>query len=129
RDLRNEVYEHLLRLGFPFFQRTRTGQIISRLTMDVDQIRALVTANLARAASSLIQVVVFLVVLLLLSWKLTLVAALFLPPMLGLWARFRHRLRVGVLRVLDAVGDVSSQLQESVSGIRLVKASGAEEWE
>src|SRR5690606_16376098 len=102
RDLRNEVYGHLLTLGFPFFQRTRTGQIISRLTMDVDQIRALVTANLARAASSLIQVIVFLVVLLLLSWKLTLVAALFLPPMMGLWARFRERLRVGVLQVLDA---------------------------
>src|SRR5690606_3457945 len=80
-------------------------------------------------ASSLIQVIVFLVVLLLLSWKLTLVAALFLPPMMGLWARFRERLRVGVLQVLDAVGDVSSQLQETVSGIRLVKASGAEEWE
>jgi ATP-binding cassette, subfamily B, bacterial MsbA len=123
------VYGHLLHLGFPFFQRTRAGQIISRLTMDVDQIRALVTANLAKAASSAIQVVFLLGMLLLLSWKLTLIAALFLPPMLGLWARFRQRLRVGVLRVLDAVGDVSSQLQETVSGIRLVKASGAEDWE
>ncbi len=129
RDLRNHAYNHLLRLGFPFFQRTRAGQIISRITGDVDQIRALVTANLTKAISSAIQVVFFLGVLLLLSWKLTLVAALFLPPMLGLWARFRKRLRVGVLRVLDAVGDVASQIQETVSGIRLVKASGAEEWE
>ncbi|MEX2582176.1 MAG: ABC transporter ATP-binding protein [Gemmatimonadota bacterium] len=129
RDMRNQVYSHLLRLGFPFFQRTRAGQIISRLTMDVDQIRALVTANLARAASSAIQVAFFLTALLLLSWKLTLIAALFLPPMLGMWGRFRERLRIGVLRVLDAVGDVASQLQETVSGIRLVKASGAEEWE
>ncbi|MQA88651.1 MAG: ATP-binding cassette domain-containing protein [Gemmatimonas sp.] len=129
RDMRNHVYGHLLYLGFPFFQRTRAGQIISRLTIDVDQIRALVTANLAKAASSAIQVVVLLAMLLLLSWKLTLIAALFLPPMVGLWARFRQRLRLGVLRVLDAVGDVSSQLQETVSGIRLVKASGAEPWE
>ncbi|MEX0911992.1 MAG: ABC transporter ATP-binding protein, partial [Gemmatimonadota bacterium] len=129
RDMRNDVYSHLLRLGFPFFQRTRAGQIISRLTVDVDQIRSLVTANLAKAFASAIQVVFYLTVLLLLSWKLTLIAALFLPPMLGLWARFRQRLRVGVLRVLDAVGDVASQLQETVSGIRLVKASGAEEWE
>jgi ATP-binding cassette, subfamily B, bacterial MsbA len=49
--------------------------------------------------------------------------------MLGLWARLRKRLRAGVLRVLDAVGDVASQIQETVAGIRLVKASGAEEWE
>jgi ATP-binding cassette, subfamily B, bacterial MsbA len=129
RDLRNHAYSHLLRLGFPFFQRTRTGQIISRVTVDVDHIRALVTANLAKGISSAIQVVFYLGFLLLLSWQLTLIAALFLPPMLGLWARFRQRLRTGVLRVLDAVGDVASQLQETVSGIRLVKASGAEEWE
>jgi ATP-binding cassette, subfamily B, bacterial MsbA len=129
RDLRNHVYTHLLRLGFPFFQRTRAGQIISRLTVDVDHMRTLVTANLTRAVASAIQVVFYLGVLLLLSWKLTLVAALFLPPMLGLWARFRSRLRAGVLKVLDAVGDVASQLQETVSGIRLVKASGAEAWE
>jgi ATP-binding cassette, subfamily B, bacterial MsbA len=129
RDLRDHVYAHLIRLGFPYFQGTRTGQIISRVTVDVDQIRNLVTANLAKAVSSAIQVVFFLAVLLLLSWKLTLVAALFLPPMLILWARFRERIRTGVLRVLDAVGDVTSQLQETVSGIRLVKASAAEEWE
>jgi ABC-type multidrug transport system fused ATPase/permease subunit len=41
RDLRDGIYDHLLRLGFPFFQRTRTGQVISRVTVDVDQVRAL----------------------------------------------------------------------------------------
>jgi ATP-binding cassette, subfamily B, bacterial MsbA len=129
RDLRNDVYSRLLQLSFPFFQRTRAGQIISRLTLDVDHVRTVVTSNLAKLASSVIQVVFYLGVLLILSWKLALVAALFLPPMLGLWARFRQRLRVGVLRVLDAVGDVAAQLQETVSGVRLVKASTAEEWE
>jgi subfamily B ATP-binding cassette protein MsbA len=129
RDLRNGIYEHLMRLDFPFFQRTRAGQLISRVTMDVDQIRTLVTGNLAKALSSVFQVIFFLAVLLFLSWKLTLVALLFLPPMLGLWGRFRKRLRTGVLRVLDAVGELSGQIQETVSGIRLVKASGAEGWE
>lgn len=129
RDIRDHVYSHLIRLGFPFFQRTRAGQIISRTTVDVDHVRMLVTANLARAFSSTIQVVFYLGFLLLISWKLTLIAMLFLPPMLGLWARFRQRLKTGVVRVLDAVGDVASQLQETVSGIRLVKASGAEAWE
>ncbi|HEV2147114.1 MAG TPA: ABC transporter ATP-binding protein [Longimicrobiaceae bacterium] len=129
RDLRDAIYTHLLRLGFPFFQRTKAGQIISRVTNDVDQMRSLVTNNLTKLLSSVIQAAVLLVTLFLLSWKLTLVALLALPPMLLLWARFRSRLRRGVLRVLDAVGEVSVQIQETVSGIRLVKASGAEGWE
>jgi subfamily B ATP-binding cassette protein MsbA len=129
RDLRSDIYGHLLRLDFPFFQRTRAGQLISRVTMDVDQLRTLVTGNLAKALSSAIQILFFLAGLLILSWKLTLVAVLFLPPMLGMWGRFGKRLRVGVLRVLDAVGELSAQIQETVSGIRLVKASGAEGWE
>jgi ATP-binding cassette, subfamily B, bacterial MsbA len=129
RDLRNHIYQHLLGLGFPFFQRTRVGQVISRVTVDVDQVRMLVAANLAKALSSAIQVVFLLTALMMLSWRLTLVTLLFLPPMLGLWGHLRHRLRRGVLRVLDAVGEVSAHIQETISGIRLVKASGAERWE
>jgi ATP-binding cassette, subfamily B, bacterial MsbA len=129
RDLRDGIYSHVLRLGFPFFQRTRAGQVISRVTMDVDRIRELVTSNLAKAISSTLQVIFYLGFLLVFSWKLTLVALLFLPPMLGLWARLRKRLHTGIHRVLDAVGDLSSHIQETIGGIRLVKASGAEEWE
>ncbi|CAN5636379.1 ABC transporter ATP-binding protein [soil metagenome] len=129
RDLRNQIYDHLLRLGFPFFQRTRTGQIITRVTADVDLMRALVTENLSKAISSFLQAIFYLSFLLMISWRLTLVTGIFLPPMLVLWARFRKRLRTGVLRVLDAVGELSSHLQETVSGIRIVKASTAEEWE
>jgi subfamily B ATP-binding cassette protein MsbA len=129
RDLRNDIYTHLLRLGFPFFQRTRAGQIISRVTSDVDQMRGLVTGNLVRAASSIVQALVLTGVLFALSWRLTLVALLAIPPMILLWSRFRKRLRRGVLKVLDAVGEVAGQIQETVSGVRLVKASGAEAWE
>jgi len=129
RDLRNDIYAHLLHLGFPFYQRTRAGQIISRVTGDVDQMRGLVTGNLIRAASSVVQALVLTGVLVAISWRLTLVALLAIPPMILLWTRFRKRLRRGVLRVLDAVGEVAGQIQETVSGIRLVKASGAEGWE
>jgi ATP-binding cassette, subfamily B, bacterial MsbA len=129
QDLRDEIYSHVLRLSFPFFQRTRAGQVISRITMDVDGIRELVTGNLTKAVSTSLQVVFYLTVLLIFSWQLTLVAVLFLPPMLGLWSRLRKRLHTGVHRVLDAVGDLSSHIQETIGGIRLVKASGAEEWE
>jgi subfamily B ATP-binding cassette protein MsbA len=129
RDLRNDIYAHLLRLGFPFFQRTRAGQVISRVTNDVDQMRALVTNNLAKLLSSIIQALVYVTMLVLLSWQLTLVALLFVPLTAVLWGRLRKRLRRGVMKVLDAVGEVASHVQETVSGIRLVKASGAEAFE
>ncbi|HYH82197.1 MAG TPA: ABC transporter ATP-binding protein [Longimicrobium sp.] len=129
RDLRNDIYGHLLRLGFPFFQRMRAGQVISRVTNDVDQMRQLVTTNLAKLLSSFVQAAFYLTALFLLSWRLTLVALLFVPLTALLWSRLRQRLRRGVVRVLDTVGEVASHVQETVSGIRLVKASGAEAFE
>lgn len=129
RDIRNAIYAHLLRLGFPFFQKTRSGQIIARVTSDVDQMRSLVTSNLSKALASATQVAFYLTALLLLSWKLAFVAVLSLPPMLLLWGRFRKRLHAGVLHVLDVGGDLSARIQETVGGIRLVKVSGAESWE
>ncbi len=129
RDLRNDLYDHTLGLDLDFFHRTKTGQIISRITHDVDELRSLVTTNLAEALSSLIRVVSLLLFLFLVSWKLTLVTLLTLPAMLGMWDRFRKRLHEGSLRILNAFGELSSHIQETVTGIRLVKAAAAERYE
>ncbi|MBW3554119.1 MAG: ABC transporter ATP-binding protein/permease [Gemmatimonadetes bacterium] len=129
RDLRNQIYEHLMDMDFGFFQRTKSGQIISRITNDVDQLRTLVTRNLATGLSNLIQALVFLALLLVISWPLTLASMIALPLMVGLWNRFRDRVRKGVLRIWNAVGELSSHIQETIGGVRLVKASSAEAYE
>ncbi|MFP4624001.1 MAG: ABC transporter ATP-binding protein, partial [Gemmatimonadota bacterium] len=129
KDLRDQIYSHLMEMDLGFFQRTKSGQIISRVTNDVDQLRTLVTRNLARALSNTIQALVFLTFLLLISWQLTLATLIALPLMMGLWQRFRRRIWTGVLKVWDAVGEVSSHIQESIGGIRLVKATGSEAYE
>jgi ATP-binding cassette, subfamily B, bacterial MsbA len=129
RDLRNQIYDHLMELDLGFFQRTRSGQIISRITNDVDQIRTLVTRNLAQGLSNVIQTAVFFAVLLIISWQLTLATLVAIPVMVGLWNRFRVRIWKGVLKVWNAVGELSSHIQETVGGVRLVKASGAEAYE
>ncbi len=129
RDLRNEVYSHLLDLDLRFFGRTRVGQVISRLTNDVDQLRQLVTKNLAKFATSVLQIVASLTILIGISIELTVVALVALPGMFAIWGRIRKRLQRGDRRVLDLAGQVSSHIQETVSGIRLVKASAAEEFE
>ena len=71
RDLRNEVYDHVLRLDLSFFGRTKVGQITSRLTHDVEQLRRLLTTELARLLSSGFEFSVAVAFMLLLSWKLT----------------------------------------------------------
>lgn len=129
RDLRNQVYSHLLDLDLRFFGRTRVGQVISRLTGDVDQLRLLVTKNLAKFATSVLQIVASFVVLIGISLELTIVALVVLPGMFAIWGRIRDRLQRGDRRVLNLAGEVSSHLQETVSGIRLVKATAAEEFE
>jgi subfamily B ATP-binding cassette protein MsbA len=129
RDLRRQVYDHLLELDLRFFGRTRTGQIISRLTTDADQLRNLVTKNIAKFATSLLQIVSTVALLLMLNVRLTIVALIVLPGMFGIWRRLLVRLRRGDRSILNLAGEVASHLQETVSGIRQVKAAAAEGFE
>lgn len=129
RDLRNEVYDHLLELDLAFFGRTRMGQIVSRLTHDVEQLRTLVTRELAKILSSAVEFAVFLTVMLALSWKLTLAACIVIPGTMAIWGPLVRKLRRGDRRVLNLAGEVNAHILETLSGIRLVKSSGAEERE
>ena len=129
RDLRNEVYDHVLRLDLSFFGRTRVGQITSRLTHDVEQIRRLLTTELARLLSSGFEFAVAVTFMLLLSWKLTLAAFVVIPGTMAVWGPLVKHLRRGDRRVLDLAGEVSAQIQETLSGIRSVKSSSAENLE
>ncbi|TVP75616.1 MAG: ABC transporter ATP-binding protein [Gemmatimonadales bacterium] len=129
RDLRNEVYDHLVDLDLGFFGRTRVGQIVSRLTHDVEQLRTLVTKELARIISSVLEFMAAFTLMLLISWKLTLVSIVVLPGVFAIWGPLLRRVRRGDRTILNMAGEVNSHLQETLSGIRLVKSSGAEDHE
>ncbi|MEX2526198.1 MAG: ABC transporter ATP-binding protein [Gemmatimonadota bacterium] len=129
RDLRNQVYRHLVDLDLGFFGRTRVGQITSRLTHDVEQLRTLLTKELARVLSSVFELAAAVVLMVIISWKLTLAAFLVLPGVFAIWGPFLRKLRRGDRAVLDQAGEVNSHIQETLSGIRLVKASSAEDHE
>ena len=126
RDVRNAVYEHLLELDLLFFSRTRVGQVVSRLTGDVDRLRSLVTHELLRVFSSLLEFAAALAAMLLISWKLTVAAFVVVPTAMAMWGPMVGRLRRDNRRVLDLGGDVAAHVQETLSGIRLVKTSSAE---
>ena len=129
RDLRNQVYSHLLDLDMRFFGRTRSGQIVSRLTSDADQLRSMVTRNIAKLATSVFQVAATLAALVAISIELTLIAVVVLPAMFGIWGRLVRRLRRADRGVLNLGGEIAAHIQETLGGIRLVKASAAEDFE
>jgi subfamily B ATP-binding cassette protein MsbA len=129
RDLRNEVYGHLVELDLSFFGRTRVGQIVSRLTHDVEQLRTLVTKELAKIISSVFELLAALLIMVLLSWELLVAALVVLPIIAAVWGPLLRRVRRGDRSILELAGEVNSHIQETLSGIRLVKASGAEEHE
>lgn len=126
RDLRNGAYGHLLGVDLGFFGRTRTGQIVSRLTTDVDRIRSLVMGQIAKGLASVFQVLAVLAGMLLQSGRLTVAAVVVAPLTLVVWGPFMRRLRGRNRDALDMVGEVGSHVQETVSGIRLVKSATAE---
>lgn len=129
RDLRNRVYDHLVRLDLGFFGRVRMGQIVSRLTTEVELLRALVTAELAKAVTALFEFTVAMAAMLLISWKLTLAAFVVIPGAMVVWGPLVRVLRRRDRRVLELGGEVNAHIQETLSGIRLVKSASAEDRE
>jgi subfamily B ATP-binding cassette protein MsbA len=126
RDLRDRVYDHLVELDLAFFGRVRMGQIVSRLTTEVEQLRTLVTAELAKMVSAFFEFTVAMIAMLLISWKLTLAAFVVIPGAMIIWGPLVKVLRRRDRRVLHLGGEVNAHIQETLSGIRLVKSSSAE---
>ncbi|MHB1193447.1 MAG: ABC transporter ATP-binding protein [Longimicrobiales bacterium] len=129
RDLRDRVYDHLVGLDLAFFGRVRMGQIVSRLTTEVELLRTLVTAELSRMVSAGFEFAVAVTAMVLISWKLTAAAFVVIPGAMVVWGPLVKVLRRRDRRVLDMGAEVNVHIQETLSGIRLVKASGAEDRE
>lgn len=129
RDLRNAVYDHMVELDLGFFGRTRTGQIVSRLTTEVEHFRVLVTREVSRLISAFFEFVVAFAAMLLISWKLTVAACVVIPAAMAIWGPLVNVLRRRDRRVMNLGGEVNAHVLETLSGIRLVKSSGAEDRE
>lgn len=129
RDLRNAVYDHLLDLHLGFFSRVRIGQIVSRLTTEIEQLRVLVTREMSRMISAVFEFIVALVAMLLISWQLTLAACVVIPAAMGILGPLVNVLRRRDRRVLHLGGEVNAHILETLAGIRLVKSASAEDRE
>jgi subfamily B ATP-binding cassette protein MsbA len=129
RDLRDGVFRHLQRLPLGYFQRTKTGQIISRVLSDTEQTKALITELVTKTLQSVAQIVGTIVILLNYSVKLTFIALVIAPLLTLSLQPVLRRLRKGHRRLRGDYGEITSVLQEVVSGVRLVKSFRGEPYE
>ena len=126
RDLRDRVYAHMLRLPLPWFTRNKVGQVISRILNDTTNAKAVVTELVTRSMWSAAQVIATIVGMFTLSWKLSLAALVVAPLTIGALQPVLRKLRKGYRRLGNDQGEITSLVQEVVSGVRLIKSYGAE---
>ena len=129
RDLRNAVYRHLAHLPLGYFTQMKAGQILSRVINDTFETRLILTQIVTQSLQSASLVIVYIAILFSISWQLSLIALIILPLLGFSLQPMLKRLRRGNLRRGNVHGEMTSVLQETISGIRLVKASGTESYE
>jgi len=129
RDLRDRVFTHLQRLPIRWFQRTKTGQIMSTVLADTEQTRLVLTEVVTRTLQSGAMIVVNVLALVLISPFLTFVALVIAPLLTLALQPILRKLRRGHRRLRGEYGEITSVLQEVISGIRLVKSFRGEPYE
>jgi ATP-binding cassette, subfamily B, bacterial len=129
RSLRIRVFEHLQRLSMPFYDRSKAGVLVSRMTSDVDSLSELVQMGLTMFVSNALLLGVSLIVLTIVSWQLMLVCAIALPPVILASVKFQRDSNAAYLDVRDRIGTTLSHLQEGIAGVRVVQAFAREEVE
>ena len=127
RDLRMRVFGHLQSLSMAFFDREKAGVLVSRMTADIESLSELVQVGLILFLSNGLLLLVTLVVLLVMSWKLALIALVALPVVVVASVRFQRLSNKAYLVVRDRIGSMLSSLQEGLSGLRVIQSFAREE--
>jgi ABC-type multidrug transport system fused ATPase/permease subunit len=126
-DLRERLFHHLGRLSLGFFERNRTGAVISRLTNDVEALDQLVTEGVTSLVQNSLVLFGSAVILIVLDWRLALATLAVFPFMAVATAIFRRLSSRAYRRVRERLGAVTATLQEDISGMRVVQAFAREE--
>jgi subfamily B ATP-binding cassette protein MsbA len=128
-NLREELYGHLQTMPLRFFASQRVGELLSRLGNDVTTIQEAVTSTLLNLLSQIIMFVGGIVIILIMSWRLTLAMLAIVPVAVVLMIFLGRTVRVISRQVQDALAAVSATAEESLSGIRIVKSFAREPYE
>jgi ABC-type multidrug transport system fused ATPase/permease subunit len=128
-DLRNRLYDHLQTLSFSFHDEAETGQLMSRLTVDIEAVRNFIPLGLLRGLLALVTFGAVTIILFRLDWHLALITMICVPILILLSVQVGRRLRPIWLDVQNETGALGTVMQESLSGMRVVKAFAREDFE
>ena len=126
RILRIRVFDHIQRQSLAFFDRNKSGVLVSRMTADIESMAELVQWGVLQFVAAAILLTFSLVVLFALSWQLTLVALMVLPIIIVASIKFQRDSNAAYLEVRERVGQNLSALQEGISGVRVIQAYARE---
>lgn len=128
-DVRQDLFAHMQSLSLAYFENKRTGEIMSRMTNDlnaVQRVMNLITLNMLAAPLSLVGILVFMWVL---SWKLTLISCVGIPLIALVIGRWGKKAGIYARRVQEQMAEISGILQERITGIRIIQCFTREEFE
>jgi ATP-binding cassette subfamily B protein len=128
-DLRQSLYFHIQRMSLAEYDRNRTGDLVSRVTSDIDAIQSFIASSLLDAVIDVGTLVGMIGVMFYLNWRFTLIALSIVPPLAVVVFRYTRNIRKAAREVRKKEGEVVSVIQEVLNSIRVVKAFGREDYE
>lgn len=126
RDLRRELFEHLQKLSFRFYDQHRVGQLMTRISNDTFDLGELYHHGPEDIIISLLNFVGAMIILLNINVRLTIVMLIFLPIMTVYVVYFNRLMKRALRTSRDRIGDINAQVEDSLAGIRVVKSFGNE---
>jgi ABC-type multidrug transport system fused ATPase/permease subunit len=127
RDLRDRIYEHLLRLDLTFFDAQQTGQLMSRATVDLSSVRFFLGYGLVLISQAVLTLVFAAIAMVVVDPLLALVSLAPIPVVVWIAQRYSRRARPALQEVQQRIGELTTDVEETVGGVRVVKAFAAEE--
>lgn len=126
RDLRMLIYKKIIALPLGFFSQERKGDILARMSGDVQEVEYSITSTLDMLLKNPILIIIYLTVLFTMSWQLTLFTLVFAPVMLFIMSAIARKLKAHSLQAQKFWSDTMSQVEETLGGLRIIKAFLAE---
>jgi subfamily B ATP-binding cassette protein MsbA len=125
-DVRDQCYKHLMTLGMNYFERERSGDIMSRISNDVGSVEHLVVHGSDDIVSNILHIGGAVGILFWLDWRMALIALVPLPLFIGLLWTFAHFIRPVFTRIRRELGEINARLQERIGGMQVIKGFGRE---
>src|SRR5216684_710477 len=128
-DLRRVLYSHIQRLSLSYHDQKQTGDLISRVTSDIDAIQSFIYSGMLGVLTNSLTLVGMVGVMFYINWQFTLIALSVAPVLFVLVYRYTRRIKKASREVRKKEGEIVSVIQEVLSSIRVVKAFGREDYE